>query len=221
MATQLQTLPDAGPNAVPGSDVPGPDAVPQALPDRRFRWPKRMSWTEFKVLEALMAGPQSVRLMYLDGQVDIMTISPDHEMIKCLLGALLIFFFVEKDISFTSTGSATLRSEQKGTSKEPDLSYRFGEERRRKAVPDLAIEVIFTSGDASQLEYYRRFEIPEIWFWEDGGLKLFRLQGESYGPIERSEWLPELDLRLVERCLLMTEEKEMMRVLRDAVRAGG
>ena len=177
-----------------------------------------MTWAEFQALDHALEGRRSIRLSYLDGQVEIMPVSTDHETFKCLLALLLgILFFVEIDLDFTPTGSATLLAEEKGASKEPDLSYRFGENRRSKEVPDLAIEIVFTSGDARKLEYYRRFEIPEIWFWEDGVFSLYQLQGDRYDSIVQSQWLPDLDFGLLSRCLQMTEEKEALKAFRQEV----
>jgi hypothetical protein len=41
----------------------------------------------------------------------------------------------------------------------------------KKANPDLAIEVILASGSLEKLEKYRRFEIPEVWLWENNQLQ--------------------------------------------------
>lgn len=187
------------------------------LSSTRFVFPYFMTWAEFQALDGALEGRRSIRLSYLDGHVEIMPISTDHETFKCLLALLLGFFFVETDRDFTPTGSATLLSEVRGASKEPDLSYRFGENRRQKEFPDLAIEIVFTSGDAKVLEYYRRFEISEIWFWEDGVFSLYQLQGDRYGAIAHSQWLPDLDFSLLSRCLQMTEEKEALKIFRQAM----
>lgn len=189
-----------------------------ALPEQRLILPLVMTWQHFKILDALLENTRSVRLSYLDGSVEIMTLSPEHETIKCVLGLLLGQFFLEKDIDFRPTGSATLQGETKGSSKEPDLSYYFGENRRQKAAPDLAIEVIFTSGKIDKLEYYRRFNIAEVWFWEDGVFAIYELQGDRYDRVSQSVLLPDLDLELLGRCLQMSEEKEAVKAFRDAVR---
>jgi Uma2 family endonuclease len=189
-----------------------------ALPEQRLTLPLVMTWQQFKILDALLENTRSVRLSYLDGYVEIMTLSPDHETIKCLLALLLGQFYLEKNISFRPTGSATLRGESKGTSKEPDLSYYFGEDRRQKATPDLAIEVIFTSGKINKLEYYRRFNIAEVWFWEDGVFAVYQLTQNGYDRISKSVLLPDLDLELLGKCLQMSEEIEAVKAFRDGVR---
>ncbi len=65
------------------------------------------------------------------------------------------------------------------------------------------LEIALTSGGVSKLELYRRFKVPEVWFWRPDGLKIFALrQDESaYEPIFRSRLLPTLDVPLLERCV--------------------
>ena len=190
-----------------------------ALPEQRLILPLAMTWEQFKALDSLLEYTRSVRLSYLDGYVEIMTLSPEHETIKYLMAGMLCQFLLEKDMSFRPTGSATLQGETKGSSKEPDLSYYFGEDRRRREIPDLAIEVVFTSGTINKLEYYRRFNVAEVWFWEDGVFAIYQLKSEGYELVSRSMLLPDLDLGLLGRCLQMSEEKEALKVFRDAVRA--
>jgi Uma2 family endonuclease len=94
----------------------------------------------------------------------------------------------------------------------------------------LSIEVVFTSGDISKLERYKALGVPEVWFWEDGLLKLYHLRGNSYEPIDSEALLPsadrsqlpglsELDLDLLRRCILMaeTDAGEAIRVFRREI----
>lgn len=101
------------------------------------------------------------------------------------------------------TGSVT--QEQEGeASAQADESYCFG---TAKAIPDLSLEVIFTSGSVAKLRRYQALGVPEVWFWQDGLFTLHRLGDSGYTQIERS-WIPELaelDLELLTRCVLMGE----------------
>jgi Uma2 family endonuclease len=47
-----------------------------------------------------------------------------------------------------------------------------------------------------KLKRYQALGTPEVWFWEDGMLRLYRLRDREYHQIARSEWLPDLDLEL-------------------------
>lgn len=75
----------------------------------------------------------------------------------------------------------------------------------KKAIPDLVIEVIFTSGGINKLELYQRIGVPEVWFWEDGLLKLYRWR-DRYEQIERSELLPDLDISLLSQYTLSADQ---------------
>jgi len=76
-----------------------------------------------------------------------------------------------------------------------------------KPIPDLSIEVVFTSGDTSKLERYKALGVPEVWFGQDGLLKLYHLRDGSYEPIQRSQLhgLSELDIDWLRQCILMAE----------------
>lgn len=66
----------------------------------------------------------------------------------------------------------TLESETGKVKREADLSYELGTNRE---LPDLAVEVVVTGGDINKLEAYKRLQIPEVWFWENGKLRLYSL----------------------------------------------
>jgi Uma2 family endonuclease len=131
-----------------------------------------------------------------------MTLGETHEGIKSILGFLLEVYFVEKGIRFFPVGSATRRDETKDVSFEPDESYYLG---TKKNHPDLAIEIIITSGNINKLEKYRRFNIPEVWFWQNNQLSLYYQQESGYVQIYRSEFLPDLDVNLLLKCLQMPD----------------
>lgn len=127
----------------------------------------------------------------------------EHEIFSRLIGYLVTTFLTEKGIFFQPTGAMT--QEKEGVvSAQADESYCI---ESAKTIPDLSIEVVFTSGGISKLERYKALGVPEVWFWEDRVLKLYRLQDDTYEPIDRSQLpgLNDLDLDLLRRCILMAE----------------
>jgi Uma2 family endonuclease len=182
--------------------------------EQRLLMPGTYNWQEFEALEALLADSAGLRITYLDGAIELMTLGEPHELIKSLLGMFLEAYFIEMGIEFIPAGSATRRSEAKGTSFEPDESYYL---REKKANPDLAIEVILTSGNLRKLEKYRRFQIPEVWLWEDNQLKIYALENNAYQEVPRSQLLPDLDLSLLVRCVQMPSRLEAMQAFRDGL----
>ena len=85
--------------------------------------------------------------------------------------------------------------------------------------PDVAIEVVWTSGGIDRLEVYRKLRVQEVWFYERGTLRFFTLPDERYAPLERSELLPGVDPELLVRCMAAPSQSEAIHTLRDALRA--
>jgi Uma2 family endonuclease len=161
------------------------------------------TWEQFKFIQKGFDGSPGVRLFYYDGAIEILMPGQDHETFARVIGYLVTSFLVEQGIFFKPTGAMT--QESSGVvSVQADESYCIGSV---KPIPDLSIEVVFTSGGISKLERYKALGVPEVWFWEDGSLKLYHLQDSSYQDIDRSELpgLSELDLDVLRRCILMAE----------------
>jgi Uma2 family endonuclease len=175
-----------------------------------------MNWQQFKLLQESFADSPGVHLAYYKGEVEILAVSQDHETISRLIGILLAEYFVEKGIEFTPTGSFT--QEKEGVaSAQADESYFIGKVGK---IPDLSIEVVFTSGTLSKLNRYQELGVPEVWFWEDGLLTLHHLRADGYERIYASEVLKDLDINLLTRCVLMTSRVEAIREFRRGVSQG-
>ncbi|MFN6568053.1 Uma2 family endonuclease [Dendronalium sp. ChiSLP03b] len=170
------------------------------LQEQRFLLPGYYSWEEFEKIEALTADAPGLRITYLDGCIEFMTLGEEHETIKSVLAILLALYLFEIGINFIPVGSATRRAKEKGASFEPDESYYLGE---KKENPDLAIEVNITSGSIDKLEKYKRFNITEVWFWENNQISVYHLSNDNYEQITQSQLLPELDINLLARCVLI------------------
>ena len=135
-----------------------------------------ITWQQFKAIETSFDPIPGVRLIYLDGVLEIVILGRDHEYYKSTISLLLEAYLRAKKIRFYRQGSATLGDQEITGQKEPDESYSIGSQKER---PDLVIEVVVSSGGIDTLEIYKRIGIQEVWFWEDGGLKIYGLQ-ETY-----------------------------------------
>ena len=88
--------------------------------------------------------------------------------------------------------------------------------------PDLVIEVVFTSGSLNKLEAYRRLNIPEVWFWEDGVLDIYHLwqagsEQSSYEKISQSEEVPGINLDLLLSCVNMLNHVEALKIFQKSL----
>ncbi|WP_199248081.1 Uma2 family endonuclease [[Phormidium] sp. ETS-05] len=185
------------------------------LTDQLFLFPGYYSWQQFQTLEAAIAQMPGLRISYIDGWVEIMTLSERHELLKTIIGFLLELYFCEKDIECIPAGSATRQDENQAVSFEPDESYYIGSAKEH---PDLAVEVAITSGGIDKLAKYERLQIPEVWFWENNQLAVYHWSGEGYEQVSRSGLLPDLDLELFQRCVAMPSltaaKKEFVKAIR-------
>ncbi|MEG4231741.1 Uma2 family endonuclease [Microcoleus sp. Pol11C3] len=170
------------------------------LAEQRLILPGYYTWEQFEAIESLMADSPGLRITYLDGWIEFMTLGEAHESFKKAIAILLEAYFFELGIEFFPVGSATRRDRARDVSFEPDESYYIGS---RKEHPDLAVEVTITSGRTNKLAKYLRLRIPEVWFWENNGLSVYGLREDNYEQISTSQLLPELDLELLVRCVLM------------------
>src|ERR687885_385272 len=176
-----------------------------------------MSWHQFKLLQESFADSPGIRLAYYKGEVEILTVSPDHESISRMITALLVQYFLEKEIEFNPLGSFTQEKEEE-VSAQADESFAIGSSS--STTPDLSVEVIFTSGSERKLTRYQVLGVPEVWFWEDGVLRIYHLRESEYERIERSKVLPDLDVSLLSRCLMMTSKVEALKEFKRGIRGG-
>ena len=90
------------------------------------------------------------RLTYINGSLEIMTTSSDHERIKTIIGHCLEHFCIERDIWFAAQGQMT-RIIRAKCAVEADESYSFDPEGERVG---LVLEICISSGGIRKLEQY-------------------------------------------------------------------
>lgn len=166
-----------------------------------------ITWQQFKLIQSGFGETRKVQLFYYDNTIEIFMPGRDHEFFSRLIGFFIGLFCLEMGIEFEPLGSTTQEREGEAAA-EPDESYCFS---TSKPIPDLVIEVVFTSGTLNKLQRYRVLSIAEVWFWEDGVFSLYRLRESGYEQIAKSE-IPELnalDLELLTRCILMAETSRL------------
>ena len=166
-----------------------------------------IDWQQFKLIQAGFADASGIRLAYFNNTIEILMPGRTHELFKSIIGMLIELFCLEMAIEFEPTGSMTQEREGE-VSLEADESYCFG---TSKSLPDLAIEVVLTSGGFDKLQRYQILGISEVWFWQDGVFSLYRLRDGNYERINHSE-IPELtslDIDLLTRCVLIAETSRL------------
>lgn len=112
-------------------------------------------------------------------------------------------------------GSTTFRKQAKSGGTEPDESYCIGTE---KYFPDLAIEVVLTSGGIDKLEVYKRLGVKEVWFFKNNQFEVYVLLGESYEQVAQTELMPGLDLKILAQYVAASDPLDAAIAFREKVR---
>ncbi|HEX8201685.1 MAG TPA: Uma2 family endonuclease, partial [Isosphaeraceae bacterium] len=152
MTTRARSVPDVGDQCVELRDV---------------------GWTGYMTLLRLRGERPRPRLIYLDGDVALVTTSFPHERLAERLGRLVLEIVVGLDIPCVTVGGTTFRRRKKRGGVEGDKTFYLANEARIRGKdkidlrvdppPDLAIEAVYSHAAARALEVYRRFGVPEVW----------------------------------------------------------
>ena len=178
-------------------------------------WQRYLEWD--KALGDNRPGP---RFYYLDGELEIMSTSREHERLKGWLVGCLDIYFEEASIEEVDpVGQATIQEPLEQAGAEPDASWLLHGDR---PIPDFVLEIALTSGGIRKLDIYQRFGVAEVWFWRRGRLEVHALlaDGSDYEPVLASRLLPGLDLALLERCAKIRNWTEARRAFRAGLAAG-
>lgn len=153
-----------------------------------------VTWADYLRLLRIRGERSAPRITYVEGTLEIMSPSRTHDEIKSYIGRLVEAWCLERGVEFTPYGSWTLKDKREERGAEADECYVFGPNPRRKHRPDVAIEVVWTSGGIDKLDVYRKLGVREVWYWEDGRIQVHALRGTRYAPVAHSEALPGIDL---------------------------
>jgi Uma2 family endonuclease len=174
-----------------------------------------IDWWQFEAFLAIRGDRAGVRVTYLEGELEIMRPSRTHERLTKLLSRLLEAYADETGLVFEGYGSLTMRNAPKQRGIEPDECYAVG---AAKESPDLAVEVIWTSGGLDKLDVYRGFGVREVWIWKKNDLKAYELRGGAYVETSDSVVIPGLAPSLIAEFLDCETQTEAVRKLRAALR---
>ena len=166
----------------------------EAHEERRFVL-HGVPWWTYVALRDALDDQSGLKMTYLRGALELMSPSVLHEDAK-IIARLVEVWAMERDIDLRGFGGATFRHEAKQRGLEPDECYKLGK-LDGDDVPDIAIEVIVTTNLVDKMTVYAGLGVLEVWEWRPSTklLVVHRLVGNQYERRERSEVLPEIDLR--------------------------
>ena len=174
-----------------------------------------VSWGGYCLMRELLDSP-GTRLAYLEGALEIMSPSPLHEFLKTQIARLLEVFSLERAVPLIGYGSTTFRREARERGLEPDECYCVG--RDLGDAPDIAIEVVLTSGGLDKLAIYAGLGVREVWFWRNDRFEIHLLEDGSYLQVEQSRLVPSLDIVLLADFVRRLDQYSAALAFRDHLR---
>jgi Uma2 family endonuclease len=183
-----------------------------------------ISWTGYTALRKALDG-RRIFLSYIDGTLEIMTVSLEHERYKTKFH-LLVFCLAQhfgKDVE--SAGSVTQHRKDLKKGVESDDCYYIasldrirGKKRldlHRDPPPDLSVEVDVTHSSQLRMRIFAAIKIPEVWRFDGRRLEVNVLVNGDYEERDESPTFPGIPIaKLVKFVLLGVAKGELEMVKR-------
>ncbi len=148
-----------------------------------------VDWKGYSTMLRLRGERGVPRMVYLDGELFLMSPSFSHERLKERLGDFVKAVVDVLDIPCVTTAQTTFRRRKKRGGAEADHSFYLANEGRVRGKdrislrvdppPDLAIEAVYSHDADAAVEVYRRFGVPEVWVCDQFGLAILVRQPDG------------------------------------------
>lgn len=175
-----------------------------------------VSWDTYERLFAEHNESAGPRFTYDDGNLEILTLSLEHEQPNRTLASLVGLILVEWDIEFVEAGSSTFKRSDLAKGFEPDSCFfiRHAEQVRGKRrlelpgdpPPDLVIEIEVTEPLLPRLPIFAAVGVPEIWCCDDASLRVLLFDAGSYREAAASAAVPGLGAGTIAEFLRLSRE---------------
>jgi Uma2 family endonuclease len=144
-----------------------------------------VSWQTYERLLRAFDEERHFRITYDQGDLEIMTLSPQHERYKHLIGQLIVILVLELGMPIAGFGSWTMKRQKKKRGLEPDECYWIQNEatvRGKKKIdlsrehpPDLVLEIEVSRSALNRMRIYAALGVPEVWRWTGKTLEVHLL----------------------------------------------
>ena len=159
-----------------------------------------ISWQTYESMVQDWEEKAGYHLTYNQGFLEIMSPLKPQEENKKIIGRFVESMTEELEIEVYSLGSLTCKRKDLLRGFEPDECYYIQNEDKiwnkeqinleQDPPPDLIIEIDITSSSLKNLDLYADFDIPEVWLYNQGKIKFYHLEKETYLESENSLAFP-------------------------------
>jgi len=192
-----------------------------------------VSWETYEKLLEDLSDCSVPHLTYDRGRLEIMSPTQEHEYYNRTLNLIVEIVAAELDVNVRVLGSSTFKRKDLKRGFEPDSCFYVKSAERIRGKrrldlstdppPDLVIEIDITSTSIPRMPIFANFGVPEVWRYDGSSLRMSKLQGNDYVPLDRSLAFPILTPGVLEDFLAKSQEWEdrprLVRFIRDWLNA--
>lgn len=182
-----------------------------------------VSWEGYEELLEAVGEAQGLRISYDEGEVQIVTLSSEHEYYADLIKALVSLLSVRLRIRVLQFGSVTMKQQRRGKGVEPDACFyiqsapllggRVQLDFESAPPPDVVVEVDLHHGSLDKFPLYAALGVPEIWRYDGQRLTIHQLEDESYHTSASSRALPLLTGDILTEFLAHSQQEDQYETL--------
>jgi Uma2 family endonuclease len=176
-----------------------------------------VSWKDYVLVRDVLDGP-SLRMTYVEGVLELLSPSPEHELWKTNIARLVELYAHLKGIDLHGYGSTTFQKEAKERGAEPDECYLIG--KKLADYPEIVLEVVHTAPLIDKVDVYRVFGAREVWVFRDGAFTVHVMNPDSrrYEVRASTGLVPGLNLDMVARYAVREDTPQALREFEREVR---
>ena len=183
------------------------------------------SWADYENLLEAIGEASGLRICFDDGNLNIMTLSTEHESYARLIQMFIGILSLQSDVDIESFGSATIKQSPTTKGTEPDACFyvqsieKIGSGNKLDfsvdPPPDIAVEIDIHHESLYKFPIYAKLGVPEIWRYDSKKFEIHKLEKGKYKKIERSESLPVLSAKILGELLNRSREHRQTKILKD------
>ena len=180
---------------------------------------RNIDWETYERILESHRNHSVPRFTYDRGRLEIISPSPEHEMLKDFAALLVNIVAGEMTIDLQGMGSTTFRREDLERGFEPDSCFYIQSVERIRGKteldlrtdppPDLVIEIDITSPSINKFPIFAQLGVPEVWRYDGKRWIILTLEGEGYVERDESAALQGLTVSVISR--FIEEGRELRR----------
>lgn len=164
----------------------------------------KISWQKFENILAELGAERTTRFAYYRGRMEMMNPYEEHERYRKLIESLLLVLADETYLKVVGFSSALLQQPEVQCAIEPNACFYISHapqmlgktnlDLSQDPLPDLVLDIAFTSSTFDKLPIYAALGIAEVWSYTSNNssptpehqLSIYQLQNQQYFASETS-----------------------------------